>query len=246
MSALEGPRRHFRLTDSTNERARDLALAGAPHGTVVTADEQSAGRGRHGRRWSAPPRAALLASAIIRPLGEEHRLLPLAVPLAVCEAAETLAPVQCRIKWPNDVWLEERKLGGVLIEARPPEWAVVGVGLNLSVSRDALPPDLRWPATSLGHGVAPEAALGALRETLGDWLAAPPEAVFRAFAERDALQGRMVSWEPATGEDPGGAGEPDERMVGRASGIDARGNLLVELPGGERVALGSGEVTLRL
>ncbi|MGZ5342459.1 MAG: biotin--[acetyl-CoA-carboxylase] ligase, partial [Solirubrobacterales bacterium] len=112
------PHRHFRATDSTNARARELAESGAPGGAVVTAEEQSAGRGRQGRSWFAPLGAALLYSALLRPLGERP-LLPLAVPLAVAEAAEALGAPGCRLKWPNDVWLEERKLGGVLIEGRP-------------------------------------------------------------------------------------------------------------------------------
>ena len=146
-----GPHRHFASTDSTNTRARELAEALAPHGTVVTAGEQSAGRGRQGRTWTAPPGRALLYSAILRPLDERHLLLPLAVPLAVCEAAESLRPgLECAIKWPNDVWVEGRKLGGILIEARPQDgWAVIGVGLNLSISRDEFPPELRETATSL-------------------------------------------------------------------------------------------------
>ena len=83
--------RHYRLTDSTNMRARELAAAGAPHGTVVTAAEQTAGRGRQGRTWTAPPGKALLYSAILRPLGEwPLSLLPLAVAIAVCETAESL------------------------------------------------------------------------------------------------------------------------------------------------------------
>jgi BirA family transcriptional regulator, biotin operon repressor / biotin---[acetyl-CoA-carboxylase] ligase len=145
------PHRHFRVTDSTNARARELVETGAPHGTVVTADEQTAGRGRQGRTWTAPPGKALLYSAILRPLDERHLLLPLAVPLAVCEAAEELAPgVECQIKWPNDVWVEGRKLAGVLIEAKPQRgWAVIGVGLNLSISPDEFPPDLRDTAVSL-------------------------------------------------------------------------------------------------
>src|SRR3954453_10006644 len=99
------PHRHFRLTDSTNDRARELAEAGAPHGTVVTASEQTAGRGRQGRSWTAPAGGALLYSAILRPLDERHLLLPLAAPVALCEAAEALADgVECGIKWPNDVW----------------------------------------------------------------------------------------------------------------------------------------------
>ena len=88
---MAGPHRHYRSTDSTNTRARELAAAGAPHGTVVTAGEQTAGRGRQGRTWTAPPGKALLYSAIVRPLEDRHMMLPLAVPLAVCEAAEAAA-----------------------------------------------------------------------------------------------------------------------------------------------------------
>lgn len=236
--SFSGPRHHHRRTDSTNVRARELALAGAGSGTVVTADEQTAGRGRLGRRWSAPPGAALLCSSILRPLTDRHTMLPLAVPIAVCEAAESLAPVECRVKWPNDVWLRERKLAGVLIEARPPDWAVIGVGLNLAVRDDEFPDDLRWPATSLGHGVEVDQALAALMESLGRWVAAEPDEVASAFAQRDALRGREVAWE--------GAGSAHGSGLGRAGGIDERGNLIVETATGERVILGSGEVSLRL
>jgi BirA family transcriptional regulator, biotin operon repressor / biotin---[acetyl-CoA-carboxylase] ligase len=222
------PRRHFRVTDSTNARARELAEAGARGGTVVTADEQSAGRGRQGRSWFAPPGAALLYSAIVAPLGDRP-LLPLAVPLAVAEAAESLAPVRCELKWPNDVWIDGRKLAGVLIEGSPGAWGVIGVGLNVDVPD--FPEDLRETATSIGHGATVEAALGALNERLGEWIDAKPNRVREAFAERDALEGRPVSWE-------GGSGV--------AAGIDDVGHLLVAVPGGGSVALGAGEVHLAL
>jgi BirA family biotin operon repressor/biotin-[acetyl-CoA-carboxylase] ligase len=234
MARFGRPQRHFRATDSTNERARALAQAGAPSGTVVTASEQSAGRGRHGRSWTAPPGTALLYSAILRPLDERHALLPLAVPVAVCEAVEAVAPVRCRVKWPNDVWIRENKIAGVLIEARPPDWAVIGIGVNLAIEPGDFPADLRWPATSVGHGVTVQQALAALNETLSDRVQSPSAEVVAAFAERDALAGHAVSWE--------GAGDGS----GTARGIDERGNLLVELADGEQVALGSGEVTLRL
>jgi BirA family transcriptional regulator, biotin operon repressor / biotin---[acetyl-CoA-carboxylase] ligase len=230
------PHRHLRRTDSTNERARELAEAGAPSGMVVTADEQEAGRGRHGRVWSAPPGAALLYSALLRPLDRRHELLPLAVPLAVCEAIESLAPVSCAVKWPNDIWIEERKVAGVLIEARPPEWAVIGVGINLTVADDEFPRDLRWPATSLGHGAAPHAARPALDEALGRWVETPAGRVREEFQARDALRGRAVGWE--------GAGDPADGS-GTAAGIDDDGNLRVKTAAGE-VALGAGEVSLRL
>jgi BirA family transcriptional regulator, biotin operon repressor / biotin---[acetyl-CoA-carboxylase] ligase len=230
------PHVHLRLTESTNDRARELAEAGAPSGTIVTAAEQSAGRGRHGRVWSAPPGRALLLSAILRPLGLEHSLLPLAAPIAVCEAIESLAPVECAIKWPNDVWLDERKVAGVLIEARPPDWAVIGIGVNVAIEPDEFPDDLRWPAASIGGGATVVAARDAISAALGDWVDAPEGRTLAEFRRRDVLAGREIGWE--------GAGT--EADSGTAAGIDDRGNLVVELAEGGRIALGSGEVSLRL
>jgi BirA family transcriptional regulator, biotin operon repressor / biotin---[acetyl-CoA-carboxylase] ligase len=246
------PHRHFARTDSTNTRARELAAAGAPHGTVVTAAEQTAGRGRQGRVWTAPPDKALLYSAIVRPLDERHLLLPLAVPLAVCAAAEELQPgIECGVKWPNDVQVDGRKLAGVLIEARPQDgWAVVGVGLNLSIAPDEFPPDLRETAVSISSASAgargrsrrslpavapsgpppsPLTASEVLSRHLSHWVEAEPETVLSAWRRRDALRGREVAWD-------GGSGVAD--------GIDDRGYLLVLTPGGDRVGVGAGEVHL--
>ena len=230
------PHRHHRVTDSTNDRARELAEAGAPSGTVVTAAEQTAGRGRRGRRWAAPPGAALLYSAILRPLDRGDALLPLAVPLAVCDAIEAVAPVECRVKWPNDVWIAERKVAGVLIEARPPEWAVIGVGVNLSVGDDQFPADIRWPATSVGHGVTGDAMREALSAALSEWVEGDGARVLLGFERRDALRGRPIAWE--------GAGDPPDGE-GTAEGIDELGNLLVVTAAGDRLALGAGEVSLQ-
>ena len=235
MTRFGFPRRHFRATESTNDLARELAERGAPAGTVVTADAQTAGRGRHGRAWTTPPRKALLYSAILRPLDAGHALLPLAVPLAVCEAVESLAPVRCEIKWPNDVWLDERKLAGVLIEARPPDWAVIGIGVNVAIGPDEFPADLRWPATSIGRGATPEQVGAGVDRALDEWVDAEFERVLSAYRERDALFGRELAW---TG------GESDG--TGRGAGIDERGNLVVVRDDGKRVALGSGEVQLQL
>ena len=241
------PHRHFRQVGSTNTVARELAEAGAPNGTVVTADEQTAGRGRQGRTWTAPPGSALLFSAIVRPLGKRHPLLPLAVPLAVCETAERLRPgIECKVKWPNDVHLDGRKLAGILIEARPQEeWAVLGIGLNLTIAEDEFPDELRDTATSLfadGRPAVPydqhsgirnswavEEARVALSEALERWVEADSGTILAAWRERDTLLGREVSW---------------ERGSGVAEGIDERGYLLVRLADGERVALGAGDVHL--
>ena len=151
---IGSPRVHHRLTDSTNERAKQLAAAGAPHGTLVTADEQTAGRGRQGRLWTAPPRSAVLMSVVLRELDER---LPLTAAVAVCDAL----PVEAAIKWPNDVWIGGRKVAGILVEGRPQEgWAVLGVGLN--VSTEGFPAELAGSATSLrlaGVDATPEQVL---------------------------------------------------------------------------------------
>ena len=236
MTAFGHPHLHLRLTGSTNERARALAEAGAPSGTIVTAGEQSAGRGRRGRVWSAPAGKALLYSAILRPLGREHALLPLSVPVAVCEAIESIAPVECAIKWPNDVWIDERKVAGVLIEARPPDWAVIGVGVNVAIEAGEFPGSLRWPATSVGSGAEVSALRDAVSAALGRHVEAPAGTALAAFRRRDALSGREIGWEGA-GVEPGG---------GRGAGIDERGNLIVERADGTTLRLGSGEVSLRV
>jgi BirA family biotin operon repressor/biotin-[acetyl-CoA-carboxylase] ligase len=241
------PHRHFRQVGSTNTVAREMAEAGAPNGTVVTADEQTAGRGRQGRTWTAAPGSALLFSAIVRPLAKRHPLLPLAVPLAVCETAERLRRgIECKVKWPNDIHLDGRKLAGILIEARPQEeWAVLGIGLNLTIAENEFPEELRDRATSLfadPHAAVPygrhsgirnswavEEARVALSEALERWVEADSVTILAAWRQRDALLGREVSW---------------ERGSGVAEGIDERGYLLVRLADGERVALGAGDVHL--
>jgi BirA family biotin operon repressor/biotin-[acetyl-CoA-carboxylase] ligase len=227
------PRVHHRVTDSTNERAKELALGGAPHGTLVTADEQTAGRGRQGRAWVAPAGKALLMSVVLRDLGAVQAYLPLAAALAVCEACEQSAPVRCEIKWPNDVWVERRKLAGILVEGRPQEgWAVLGIGLNVSTAEDEFPDELRGLATSLsaasGEPASPGEVLARLLSALEARLDASPGEIVARWRERDALRGQTVRW--AGGE-------------GTATGIDDSGALIVETSSG-RVTLDAGEVHL--
>lgn len=227
------PRVHHRTVDSTNARARALAAAGAPHGTVVTAFEQRAGRGRQGRSWSAAPGRALLMSVILRDLAEEAAVLPLAAAVAVAEACEVLAPVSCAIKWPNDVWIGGRKVAGILVEGRPQEgWAVLGIGLNTDVAPEDFPAELRGSATSLliaaGTAVSTDTALRCVVRSLDARLADSPAAVMREWRARDALRGRAVRW--AGGE-------------GTAAGVADSGSLVVETAAGRR-ELDAGEVHL--
>jgi BirA family biotin operon repressor/biotin-[acetyl-CoA-carboxylase] ligase len=221
--SLGTPRVHHRTTTSTSLDARALARAGAPHGTLVTANEQLDGRGRQGRRWYAPPGRALLCSLILR---DPPALLSLATGVAVAE----LVGADALLKWPNDVLLDARKVSGILVEGRPQEhWAILGVGINVAVAPDDLPQELRGSAGTLGLGPeAIEPTLERLLALLEDWLARPAPEILGAWRARDALAGRELSWS-------GGRG------VG--GGIDARGRLLVQTEGGEQV-LEAGEVHL--
>ena len=221
--ALGHPRAHYRLTDSTNARARELATRGAPHGTLVTAAEQSAGRGRQGRTWSAPAGRALLCSIVIR---DPPRLLPLVAGVAV---AEVVGP-DAQLKWPNDVLVGGRKVAGILVEARLQErWAVVGIGLNVALGPEDFPPDLRDRAGTLGREPsALEPALEALLRALERWLAAESGLVLDAVRARDALLGREVRWGNRTGT---------------GAGIDGDGRLVVRTDAG-KVELDAGEVHL--
>jgi len=252
-----------------------LVESGAPGGTIVTAAEQTAGRGRQGRTWTAPPGKALLYSAILRPLDERHLLLPLAVPLAVCEAAEELEPsIECQVKWPNDIWIEGHKLAGVLIEAKPQDgWAVIGVGLNLSIAPDEFPPELRDTATSLFGPVengreSPRRCLAkrprqgeSSREAAPDFTA---EGDDRHSARRPptfltasaVLNRHLARWVTADRQKTLAAWRSRDALKGReiswdggsgvADGIEDSGDLVVVATGGDRVVLGAGEVHLRL
>lgn len=235
MTALGTPRLHLRETTSTNDRARELAVAGAPHGTLVTAGAQSAGRGRQGRTWSAPAGHALLMSVVVRGAGDRFALLPLAAAVAVTDVVGEAA----RIKWPNDVLLPGddtdagpgRKVAGILCEGRPQEgWAIIGIGLNVAVRVADLPPELHATAASMERSPGElETVLASLLDALDAVLGLPSDALLDRWRARDGLAGREVRW--AQGH-------------GIASGIDGLGRLVVALPGGGRTALDAGEVHL--
>ena len=273
---IGSPRSHLRVTDSTNARARALAATGAPHGTLVTADKQAAGRGRQGRRWEAPPGRALLASLLLRDVDAHEALLPLVAAVAVAEACEVAAGVPCLVKWPNDVWAarSERKLAGILVEARPAErWAIVGIGVNVGqtaaelpvpeatslwIERERCPPGDadRAPPLEAGHPspgeagppVAPERgpSVQAVREA-GE----PPSVQSVLAAVLAALDARLADDRPGTLARLRARDALLGRTVtwdggqGTVAGIDGSGALLVDGPEGRR-ALRSGEVRLAI
>jgi BirA family biotin operon repressor/biotin-[acetyl-CoA-carboxylase] ligase len=221
---LGRPRLHLRETDSTNLRARDLAAAGAAHGTLVTAGAQTAGRGRQGRTWTAPAGRALLFSLVLR---DPPRMLPLAAGVAVASVAGD----EAQVKWPNDVLVRGLKVAGILVEGRPQAgWAVLGIGMNVALREDDFPAELRGRAGTLGLEPADlEPTLDSLLRALEQSLVASPSEVLEAVRARDALRGQPVRWAGGTGT---------------GAGIDGDGRLVVVSDAGERLALDSGEVHL--
>lgn len=218
-------RRHVHLAEigSTNAHARELARAGAAHGTVVSADRQTAGRGRQGRTWASP--AGAVAVSMIARAPRTPALLPLAAAVAT---AGVCGP-EALIKWPNDIWLSPgRKVAGILVEAQPPDdWYVIGIGINAAVPDHEL--DDGWATLAL-----PASALPAFRErliaALDDALSAGDEQILAAWRTRDGLNGTPVAWN-------GGEGV--------AAGIDDQGRLLVARGDGGVDRLVAGEVHLR-
>ena len=168
---------------------QDVARA-MPVGSIVIADHQTAGRGRHERRWDAPPGTSLLVSFVLPP----HPLLSLAAGVAAAEACGQ--PV--RLKWPNDLLLDGRKLGGILVEAMP-EKAICGVGINLT-----------WAPEGAARLARPRDELfEALRDQLDQWTAAPEDQILGRWRALSATLGRRVRIDSTEGlaEDIGPHGE---------------------------------------
>jgi BirA family biotin operon repressor/biotin-[acetyl-CoA-carboxylase] ligase len=203
-----------------------------PEGAVVAAGYQTEGRGRLGRRWEAPPGTALTFSVLLRPpVGAPIQQLSLVGGLAVAETVEDALDLSAQIKWPNDVMINRRKVGGILAEARD-GIVVLGIGLNVNQTREQLPADARVPAASLRtvDGVERDRAplladlLARLEQHYDAWTKGGLDAIFDGIGSRDFLRGRRISVDGHEG-------------VG--GGLDRAGRLLV----GDR-PVESGEVEL--
>ncbi|MFP5256760.1 MAG: biotin--[acetyl-CoA-carboxylase] ligase [Acidimicrobiia bacterium] len=248
-------------TGSTNADAMELARQGEPEGVVVVADHQTAGRGRAGRTWSAPPGASLLASVLLRPPAAVAEACSTAVGVAAAEAVEEVCGFAPRLKWPNDlVWpgdgsAADRKLAGLLAEAdwpvgssaatgprRPPPEervvVVVGIGINVRLP-DELPDELADVAVACNHVTGREAdredLLVALLQHLGPWyerlLAGDRSSLVAAWRRRSATLGRRVRIELGP-----------EDVVGTAVDLTQEGHLVVETLEGERRTFAVGDV----
>jgi BirA family transcriptional regulator, biotin operon repressor / biotin---[acetyl-CoA-carboxylase] ligase len=244
---IGGPFFYYDEVGSTNAEARSLAIDGAPEGVAVFAESQTAGRGRLGRCWSSPAGKGLLVSVLLRPAHpmRDVHLLTLVTACAAAEAIESMADVSVRLKWPNDLFTGDRKVGGILLEVVGKQdvvdWVVAGIGINVNTELSELPAALSRTASSLK--VASGTSLDR-NELLARFLLRL-DASYRAalddgfahalagFRDRDHLMGRDISIQTKDGP-----------VVGRAAGIDERGALLVRLPEQKMRSFHSGEVTL--
>src|SRR5687768_12592141 len=249
-------------TGSTNADTMELARQGEPEGIVLVADHQTAGRGRAGRSWTAPPGAGLLLSVLLRPPAGVMDLCTMAVAVSAAEAVEAVAGFSPRLKWPNDlVWpgdgsTTDRKLAGILAEADwppgatpdsghrspdPSQRAVVVVGIGINVAwPDDLPDELADIAVACNHVTATpvdrEDLLVALLEGLGPHyealVAGERESLLDAWRERSATLGRRVRIDLGTDD-----------VEGTAIDVTEEGHLVVKTLDGDRRTLAVGDVT---
>ncbi|GAB4328843.1 MAG: biotin--[acetyl-CoA-carboxylase] ligase [Dehalococcoidia bacterium] len=228
-------------TDTTMVLARREADEGAPHGTLVLAEAQTAGRGRRGRSFHSPAGENLYFTMVLRLPEGQHRRLPIVVPLAVARACAAEG-VDARIKWPNDIWIGERKTCGMLIDAEvTPGGAVAFPGIGINVNGDpTVIPELREIATSLarerGRPVDREALLARICNELEWLLRRDDQSLAAAYRGMSMILGREVVVEP-------GGNEPAYR--GHAEEIEPDGSLRVRLADGAANVVRAADVTVR-
>jgi BirA family biotin operon repressor/biotin-[acetyl-CoA-carboxylase] ligase len=231
---------------STNQEVVERARRGEREGLVLVAEHQTAGRGRLDRSWVTPPRAALTFSVLVAPEvvpASRWPWLPLLAGIAVAEGVRRVTEVDCRLKWPNDVLVADRKLAGVLVERVERQGAgaaaVVGVGLNVTSGREELPVPTATSLELEGSTLLDRSLI--LREVLRtfaalylQWCAErgdPAGGLHAAYVRRCATIGREVEVDLPAGQ----------RLHGRAVGVDADGRLDVLTASGGRL-LGAGDV----
>ncbi len=235
---------HERI-DSTNNRAKALAAAGAPHGLAVIADFQSGGRGRLGRSFFSPEHSGVYLTVILRPdcTAEQAGMLTSLAAVAAARAVETVSGADVKIKWVNDLYLNGKKICGILTEAgQAPEggrldWAVVGIGIN--AGRMTFPEELRDTASSIGNetGTAPDRNR-LIAEVLNELDALYGDLETGAFLAESRRRSNVIG---RTVTVIGGG----RQYPAKAVDIDSRGRLVVETEEG-RTCLDSGEVSLKL
>lgn len=233
-------------TASTNDDLMRQVIAGAPHGTGIYAGAQNKGKGRQGRAWHSPKGMNLaLSVAIVGPqFARDLPMLPLAVGVAIAELLESQYGIQTQLKWPNDLLIDERKLGGILCEGAQVgatfKGAIAGVGLNLNGTLEDYPEDLHERIITLrmirGDIIDVATSAGSARRRIVEEAEAlaggGKESLLERWRARDVTHGREVEW-------------LQDGRVGIAEGIDNSGALRLRFDDGSLALVRSGEVHLR-
>lgn len=223
--------------DSTNSVARRLGREGAPDGTLVIADEQTAGRGRRERAWVSPPGTGLYASLLLRPpfpALESGAAVQLVAGIAVAELLAEMLPHRPMLRWPNDCYVAERKIAGVLVEAESSgdgfDFLVCGIGLNVNHEADDFPAPLRDTATSMrlqvGHEISRLKVLAGLLATFDSW-----EAAWRKHGLAPVRE-RWLELSPETVSGRVSVQTESGLLEGDADGLDTDGRLRVRAADG--------------
>lgn len=234
----------YDVTDSTNDRVKELARNGAPAGTAVAAGSQTGGRGRRGRSFYSPKATGMYLSYLFRPEKAVEACMHLTCACAVASvrAIKNLCGITPGIKWPNDLCYEGRKLGGILTEVSATEgkllWAVVGIGINCRTPEGGFPAEIAEIAQSLeavsGKSVDPRALAEKIAEELGKDLIADAKAYMEEYRGLCVTMGKAV--QVITSQDVREA---------FAEAVDDQGGLLVRYPDGTQETVSSGEVSVR-
>jgi BirA family biotin operon repressor/biotin-[acetyl-CoA-carboxylase] ligase len=231
---------------STNDIAKRLADAGEPEGTLVIADEQTAGRGRLGRAWIAPPRSSLLLSIILRPNLAPHQTarVTMSVALGACEGIRAVTEMDARLKWPNDILLHGKKCGGILAESstfeQRVEYVIVGLGVNVNFARanvEELPADATTLLDELGAPVPRVPLAQSILRAIERYYVRlrAGENLRGEFATRLTTLDQRVRAQTAWGTEEGIAAD-----------VDDDGALLLRRADGSMTRLIAGEVTLSM
>ncbi|HSB51875.1 MAG TPA: biotin--[acetyl-CoA-carboxylase] ligase [Dissulfurispiraceae bacterium] len=236
----------FDLVDSTNSVAHRLADEGYPDGTVVIANRQTAGRGRHGRSWLSPPNRNIYMSVLLKPPLDSRKatLLTLMAAVACCRTVRDLADIDASIKWPNDIVVGGRKCGGILTETRPAagsvQFAILGIGINVNIGEDEFDEFRSCNATSLkmetsrawDRSAVAVKAVGELDRWYRTLLDGRAACIRSEWLSLSSTIGKLVSVS-------GGAGT----VVGVAADIDELGHLVLAMPDGSTRCASAGDIS---
>ncbi|MEE9911420.1 MAG: biotin--[acetyl-CoA-carboxylase] ligase [Deltaproteobacteria bacterium] len=241
------PLYYYEEIGSTNDEAFRIGMTGAPEGTALVANSQSAGRGRMQRVWHSPAGANIYTSIILRPAFETARAPQISIAAGVA-AAETLSdycPDRVHLKWPNDVLIGGKKVCGILAHMKMAgdaiDFVVVGTGINVNLDREQFPPDIRKIATSLametGREISRLQVIIRLYENMAKWYR---ELALNGFG---AVREKWLALSPMIGQ-PVSVLYGEEVVSGKALGLDDDGSLILLAPGNKTISVSAGDATI--